>query len=210
MRKYILNLIILCMLISLIGVGFATWNAIDPTDDVNTGNTIISDDLMRLNLLSNNVFDSSLLKYNKNGFYEEGVYDPNDKNLIKVVKNSVVNYSVDVDLATCRDKIKDIEFIELRFTLIDKTNYKNILEEVYRKVIPNVSGMDGLQISTYSSSEKLDIYVKISLKNTLTSTTVKLKLDFKDVDCKDYFELLASTEKNKAFSISASLYAVYE
>ena len=210
MRKNILKLIMLCMLLSLIGVGFATWYATDPTDDVNVGGNIISDDLMRLDLLSNNVFDSSLLKYNKNGFCEEGIYDPNDKNLIKVIKNSVVNYSVDVDLATCREKIKDIEFIELRFTLCDMTNYKNILEEVYEKVVPSVSGMDGLQISTYSSNEKLDIYVKISLKNDLSSTTVKLKLDFKDVDSKDYFELLALTEKNKAFSITASLYAIYE
>lgn len=213
MRKNIYKLIMLCMLLSLVGVGFATWSVIEPTKDFTDEGKINVEDVLKMEVLTEPQFDTNKLRYNKNGFLRKLVYDPKADDLINSEEiYSIVNYSVKVNLPLCYQNIKDLDYVELHFTLKSNCQYENLRSSVYDLV--DVTLSDG--INNYNDSvkvitnDKIDIYIKIPVNAVSTETRVYMNLDFKRVNDKAFFEALSVLRRNEAFTISAYLYAIFE
>ena len=213
MRKYILKLIMLCMLISLIGVGFATWTIIEPTREFTEDGKINVEEVLKMEVLTEPQFDTNQLRYNKNGFLKKLVYDPKDDDLINSDEiYSIINYSVKVNLPLCYQNIKDLDYVELHFTLKSNCDYDNLRSSVYDLI--DVSLSDG--VNTYNDSvkvitnDKIDIYIKIPVNAASTEMRVYMNLDFKRVTDPLFFQALSVLRRNEAFTISAYLYALYE
>jgi hypothetical protein len=106
------------MLISLIGVGFATWTIIEPTREFTEDGKINVEEVLKMEVLTEPQFDTNQLRYNKNGFLKKLVYDPKEDDLINSDEiYSIINYSVKVNLQLCYQNIKDLDYVELHFTL---------------------------------------------------------------------------------------------
>ena len=213
MRKYILKLIMLCMLISLIGVGFATWTVIEPTLDFTDEGKIKVEDIIKMEVLSEPQFDTNQLRYNKNGFLKKLIYDPKADDLINSDEiYSLINYSVKVNLPLCYQKIEDLEYVELHFSLKSNCKYDNLRSSVYDLV--DVSLSDGINVYDDSvkviTNDKIDIYIKIPVNAASSEMRVYMNLDFKRVTDEAFFQVLSVLRRNEAFTISAYLYAVFE
>ena len=213
MRKYIYKLIMLCMLISLIGVGFATWTVIEPTLDFTDEGKIKVEDIIKMEVLSEPQFDTNQLRYNKNGFLKKLIYDPKADDLINSDEiYSLINYSVKVNLPLCYQKIEDLEYVELHFSLKSNCKYDNLRSSVYDLV--DVSLSDGINVYDDSvkviTNDKIDIYIKIPVNAASSEMRVYMNLDFKRVTDEAFFQVLSVLRRNEAFTISAYLYAVFE
>jgi hypothetical protein len=201
------------MLISLIGVGFATWTIIEPTREFTEDGKINVEEVLKMEVLTEPQFDTNQLRYNKNGFLNKLVYDPKEDDLINSDEiYSIINYSVKVNLPLCYQNIKDLDYVELHFTLKSNCDYDNLRSSVYDLI--DVSLSDG--VNTYNDSvkvitnDKIDIYIKIPVNATSTEMRVYMNLDFKRVTDPLFFQALSVLRRNEAFTISAYLYALYE
>jgi hypothetical protein len=201
------------MLISLIGVGFATWTIIEPTREFTEDGKINVEEVLKMEVLTEPQFDTNQLRYNKNGFLKKLVYDPKEDDLINSDEiYSIINYSVKVNLPLCYQNIKDLDYVELHFTLKSNCDYDNLRSSVYDLI--DVSLSDG--VNTYNDSvkvitnDKIDIYIKIPVNATSTEMRVYMNLDFKRVTDPLFFQALSVLRRNEAFTISAYLYALYE
>ena len=81
MRKIKFNLILIAMIISLIGVGFATWSINSETNDTSTEGDFIVDNVEIIDALYEPKFDTTL-KYTNKGFFSQFTYNDNTKHSI--------------------------------------------------------------------------------------------------------------------------------
>lgn len=221
MRKYKRKLIFLIMIISLIGVGFAAWSVVVPTDDANLNGDFSSDDVVLVEALSDPLFDREL-KYNKNGFFTQYKYNELDDTLSSVTYNNIT-YSVNIDFNECRKLMTGTnqpKSFQIVISLEDQSKYveiNNILSLVHRTI--NVDGVTVLSKGYEVKDGKINAYVTFTIPEdlTVTSTSATVNYDFSEVatdgsntTITGFFDALSKLDNDRAFIVSASLYAIYE
>ena len=217
------NLIFLAMIISLIGVGFAAWTINVPTPDVSENGDFIADNVILVEALSSPVFDNEL-RYNNHGFYTQHTYDV-AKNEISSITYDKLTYSIDVDLPQCSTKLPTADKFQLRIRLKDNMGYENI-NAIYELITTNIAINN---LNSYSVDKSIDTTTnEIVLNIDITSdkigsniSKVSVTFDFSNVsinetDAKNikalkegFFLALSKVEKDRAFVVAASLYAIY-
>lgn len=217
------NLIFLVMIISLIGVGFAAWTINVPTPDVSENGDFIADDVILVEALSSPVFDNEI-RYNNHGFYTQHTYDVVN-NKINSITYDKLTYSVDVDFPQCSTKLPTADKFQLRIRLKDNMGYENI-NAIYEMitisaVINNLSSYNvDTTIDTTTNEIVLNIDIaseKIGSNISKVSVTVDFsKVSINETDAENikaikegFFLKLSKVEKDRAFVVAASLYAIY-
>ena len=224
MRRFKAKLILILMIVSLFGVGFAAWNIIVPTDPGYVEGEVETEDVILLQALSNPRFDTQL-RYNKNGFFTQYIFDPEtDKISSKVYDN--ITYTIDIDYTECRKLSTDTKSpksFDLVITLKDYTNYIEI-DKILSLVVSDKNNIITGNVSIVSKqfeikSNEINVYLTFTVPEDLAKTkdSISVKYDFKNVvtdgsnaTIKGFFETLSNVDKDKAFIVSASLYANYE
>ena len=204
MRNKILKLIMFVMVISLIGVGFATWTIIIPPFEKSENGSFVVEDVIHLNVLSNSNYDTDGLRYNKYGFFTQYIFNE-EENSFTAKTFSKATYSVDIDLKMVKEKLPETQYVELRLILTDNTNYSNIKSSVYDRILPTI--INGPAYETVIKSSNDGYVLSLHIPLTEDSVKVSVEFDFSNVNDKNYFSWITSKEKNMLFSLTAALYA---
>ena len=189
MRKIKNKLILILMIISLIGVGFATWSIYVPIDDATEGGDFVVDDVVLVEALSSPVFDTEL-RYNKNGFFTQHTYNPTDQSFTSKTYDKI-KYSIDVNLPLCKEKLGDADSFNVRIRLKPNAEFENlndILELIGVKV--SIDNLDNYSVNTKIDETINEIIVNVSIPKSNVGTVVSkvsVTYDFSNVSIKETF-----------------------